>query len=266
MPRSWSPNLTLKLTLATHLAAIFSLFALPAGWPWAVAALIANHAIITLAGLLPRCNWLGPTLTQLPESACRRGEIALTIDDGPDPEVTPQVLDMLDGAGVKASFFCIGRHARQYPALCREIVARGHSIENHGEAHAWHFSLFGYRRMKADISSAQAILGELAGQPPRFFRPTAGLRNPFLDPVLTHLGLQLAAWTRRGYDTCEADPAIVLGRLCQNLAAGDILLIHDGNSARNSAGQPVILSVLPKLLHEIRAAGLTPVTLSAALK
>jgi len=264
MPRSWSPNLTLKLTLVVHLAAVLSLLATPAGWPWALAALIVNHAIIATAGLLPRCTWLGPTLTRLPEAARQRGEIALTIDDGPDPEVTPQVLDMLDAAGVKASFFCIGRVARQHPALCRDIAARGHRIENHGDSHSWGFSLFGYRRMKADIAAAQETLSQLSGQSPRYFRATAGLRNPFLDPVLTHLDLQLAAWTRRGYDTREADPAIVLARLTKNLAAGDILLIHDGNSARDSAGQPVILSVLPALLRTIRAAGLTPVTLPAA--
>lgn len=265
MPRPWKPKLALKLTLATHLAAGLSLFVVPACWPWALAAIVINHAIVTAAGLLPRCNWLGPTLTRLPESARQRGEIALTIDDGPDPEITPQVLDMLDAAGVKASFFCIGRRARQHPALCREIVARGHTIENHGDAHSWRFSLFGYRRMKADIAAAQATLSDLAGQPPRFFRPTAGLRNPCLDPALVHLNLQLAAWTRRGYDTREADPTVVLARLTDNLAAGDILLVHDGNSARNAAGQPVILSVLPELLRTISAAGLTPVTLPAAL-
>lgn len=265
MPRSWSPNLTLKLTLVVHLAAVLSLLATPAGWPWALAALIVNHAIIATAGLLPRCTWLGPTLTRLPEAARQRGEIALTIDDGPDPEVTPQVLDMLDAAGVKASFFCIGRVARQHPALCRDIAARGHRIENHGDSHSWGFSLFGYQRMKADIAAAQETLSQLSGQSPRYFRATAGLRNPFLDPVLARLDLQLAAWTRRGYDTREADPAIVLARLTKNLAAGDILLIHDGNSARNSAGQPVILSVLPELLSAIRAAGLTPVTLPTAL-
>ena len=265
MRRPWKPALTLKLTLATHLAAGFSLFVWPTAWPWALAAIVINHAIVTAAGLLPRCDWLGPTLTRLPEAARQRGEIALTIDDGPDPDVTPQVLDMLDAAGVKASFFCIGRRARQHPALCREIAARGHRIENHGDAHSWRFSLFGYGRMKADIAAAQATLGELAGQPPRFFRPTAGLRNPFLDPVLAHLDLQLAAWTRRGYDTREADPAIVLARLTDHLAAGDILLPHDGNSARNAAGQPVILGILPELLHIISTARLTPVTLTAAL-
>lgn len=264
MPRSWSPNLTLKLTLASHLAAGVSLLVASGSWPWVLGAIVVNHAIIAGAGLLPRCTWLGPTLIRLPEAARQRGEIALTIDDGPDPEVTPQVLDILDAAGVKASFFCIGRIARQHPTLCREITARGHRIENHGDSHSWGFSLFGYQRMKADIAAAQETLSQLSGQSPRYFRATAGLRNPFLDPVLARLDLQLAAWTRRGYDTRESDPAIVLARLTKNLAAGDILLIHDGNSARDSTGQPVILSVLPELLRTIRAAGLTPVTLPAA--
>lgn len=265
MPRPWKPTLSLRLSLLVHLAAGASLLLWPSAWAWPLAALGLNHAVLSLAGLLPRCTWLGPTLTRLPASAVHRGEIALTIDDGPDPEITPRVLDLLDAAGAKASFFCIGRLARQYPDICRAIVARGHSLENHGDGHSALFSLFGYQRMRADIAAAQATLGELAGQAPRFFRATAGLRNPFLDPVLARLDLQLAAWTRRGYDTREGDPAVVLARLTRHLAAGDILLLHDGNSARQANGQAVILAVLPALLECLAAARLKPVTLPAAL-
>lgn len=263
MSRRWTPAPALQASLAVHAAAALGALAAPAAWPWALGAVAANHALLTAAGLLPRSTLLGPNLTRLPAAAAARGEIALTIDDGPDPELTPRVLDLLDATGAKASFFCIGWRARANPALCREIVVRGHRVENHGDSHSWAFSAFGPRRMKADIAAAQASLADITGAAPRFFRPTAGLRNPFLDPVLAALDLKLAAWTRRGYDTREGRPAVVLGRLTRGLAGGDILLLHDGHAARTPAGEPVILAVLPTLLRTLAEQGLRPVTLAA---
>lgn len=266
MPRPWKPTPTIQLSVLTHGAAALGLLLLPSAWPWAAAALLANQLILCLGSLLPRSAWLGPNLTRLPAGAVQRREIALTIDDGPDPEVTPRVLDLLDAAGAKASFFCIGQRARQYPELCREIVARGHSVENHSESHAKAFATFGPRRMRADVAAGQATLGDICGQPPQFFRPTAGLRNPFLEPVLAGLDLHLASWTRRAFDTRQGDPEVVLQRLQRDLAAGDILLLHDGNAARTKRGEPVIVAILPGLLQSIAAAHLTPVTLTAALR
>lgn len=264
MPQHWHPSPAIKLSFAVHGAAGIAALAMPATWPWALAAVAINQAIISGAGMLPRSTLLGPNLNRLPPAAATRGEIALTIDDGPDPEVTPRVLDLLDAAGARASFFCIGREARRHPVLCREIVARGHRVENHGDSHSWGFATFGMRRMRADIAAAQATLSEVSGQAPRFFRPTAGLRNPLLDPVLAGLDLRLASWTRRPFDTREGNPETVLRRLTGELAAGDILLLHDGHAARTPSGEPVILAVLPRLLAAIRERRLNPVTLHDA--
>ncbi|MBL8419850.1 MAG: polysaccharide deacetylase family protein, partial [Dechloromonas sp.] len=199
-----------------------------------------------------------------PAAAASRREVALTIDDGPDPEVTPRVLDILDTTGMKASFFCIGNRARQYPRVCREIVERGHRVENHGDSHSWIFASFGSARMRADIAAAQATLADITGQAPQFFRPTAGLRNPLLDRILASLDLRLASWTRRPYDTRTGDVRRVLDRLTAGLGPGDILLLHDGNGALTPAGEPVILAALPHLLKAFSEAGLSPVTLAAA--
>jgi peptidoglycan/xylan/chitin deacetylase (PgdA/CDA1 family) len=118
--------------------------------------------------------------------------------------------------------------------------------------------------MRAEIGAAQAVIGDVVGATPGFFRAPAGLRNPFLDPVLAGLGLELASWTRRGFDTVVRHPARVLARLANGLDAGDILLLHDGHAARSETGSAVILEVLPPLLAAIRRLGLTPVTLGAA--
>jgi peptidoglycan/xylan/chitin deacetylase (PgdA/CDA1 family) len=251
-------------SVACHAGAGLFAIAAPASWPWALAAIAANHAILTAGGLWPRSRWLGSNWTRLPPDAAARREIAITIDDGPDPAVTPAVLDLLDAHGAKATFFCIGAAARAHPVLCREIVARGHSVQNHSDVHSARFSLLGPKGMANEIAAAQATLADITGEAPRFFRAPAGLRNPFLAPILQRLDLQLVSWTRRGFDTVRRVPTDVLARLGRNLDAGDILLVHDGNAARADDGSAVLLAVLPQLLVRARALGLVAVTLPAA--
>ena len=258
----WRPSPLLFASAGVHGGAVAAVLAQRALWPWAVGALVANHAVLTAAGLTPRSRLLGPNCTHLP--AAGRAQIALTLDDGPDPEVTPQVLEVLAAHGARATFFCIGERVAAHPALAREILAHGHAIENHSQRHLHHFSLLGPRRLQAEIERAQETIGATTGAAPRFFRAPAGLRSPLLDPLLQRLGLQLASWTRRGFDTVEGRPARVLEALVRDLSAGDILLLHDGHAARTDAGTPVVLEVLPKLLAAFAAAGLAPVTLREA--
>ncbi len=261
----WPVPPLLWATAAIHAGAVVLLLAAPAHWAWALAALVINHAVLTAVGLWPRSTALGENMVRLPEAAAARGEVALTIDDGPDPEVTPAVLDLLDAAGARATFFCIAERAARHPQLVREIVRRGHSVQNHTHAHSHRFSLLGPRGFAREIEAAQRVLADITGEAPRFFRAPAGLRNPFLAPVLHRLGLTLASWTRRGYDTRERDPQRVLQRLTRGLAAGDILLLHDGHCARDAHGRPIILAVLPALLAELRRQRLVPATLPQAV-
>jgi peptidoglycan/xylan/chitin deacetylase (PgdA/CDA1 family) len=261
----WRPNAFLGGSVALHAAALAGAAIAPELWPWSLGAVAANHAAIAAGGLLPRSRLLGPNWTRLPPRAAARGEVALTFDDGPDPDVTPRVLESLARCGALASFFCIGERAARHPGLVRAIVAAGHAVENHTLRHRYDFALLGVRRYAAEIGAAQARLTDLAGSAPRFFRAPAGLRNPFLQPALAGLGLQLVSWTRRGYDTRNADADDVLARLARGLSGGDILLLHDGHAARTAQGEPVALSVLPRLLETLVAARLRPVTLRAAL-
>ena len=264
MPRPWKATALIRVSAALHAAAAAGVLLRPEAWPLATGALIANHGLLTAAGLWPRSRLLGPNWTRLPPAATARGEIAVTIDDGPDPEVTPRVLDLLDARDARATFFVIGRRVRRHPGLARDIVARGHAVENHSEHHLKSFSLHGPRWLEREIRAAQATIEDACGVTPGFFRAPAGLRNPFLEPVLARLDLQLAAWTRRAYDTRNGDPLAVAGALQRNLAAGDILLLHDGNAARSSTGSAVILDALAPLLASINHAGLIPVTLDSA--
>lgn len=263
-PRPYRPPALVRGSLALHLAAGAAWAVRPHLWPWALGAVVADHLVLTAAGLWPRAGLLGPNWTRLPADAAARAEIAITIDDGPDPEVTPALLGLLESHGARASFFCIGERVARFPHLVREIAARGHGVENHSQRHLHSFSLLGPRALAAEIERAQQCIAATTGTAPRFFRAPAGLRNPFLEPVLARAGLTLVSWTRRGFDTVSHDPVRVLARLTRGLRAGDILLLHDGHAARTAAGVPLALEVLPRLIETVRRAALRPVTLRAA--
>ncbi len=250
---------------AVHVGALAAVLSRPRAWPWALGAVAANHLTLAAAGLWPRSQLLGPNWVRLPVRGGDQTHVAITIDDGPDPEVTPRVLAQLAGHGVHATFFCVGERVERYADLAREIVRAGHHIENHSQRHRHNFSLLGPRAMFGEISRAQDTIARVTGSPPQFFRAPAGLRNPFLDPVLARLHLHLVSWTRRGFDTVQRDADAVYQRLTNPLQSGDILLLHDGNAARSRAGSPVILDVLPRLLDRLAAERLQPVTLRAAL-
>jgi peptidoglycan/xylan/chitin deacetylase (PgdA/CDA1 family) len=266
-PRRWPLTgypAMLTATAAWHVVILSGWLLKPAAWPWWLAAIFVNHAIFTVTGLLPRTSLLGPNWTRLPAGKRNADALALTIDDGPDPVVTPQVLDLLDAFDVRATFFCIGANVQRYPALAREIVARGHALENHSQVHVHTFSVTLPHALTREIDAAQRTLEAVSGERPMFFRAPAGLRNIFLEPVLRKLDLRLAAWTRRGYDTRERDPQVVARRLLDGLAARDILLLHDGNAALTAGGKPVILEVLPRVIDAARRQRLRFVTLREA--
>ncbi|MEO8153421.1 MAG: polysaccharide deacetylase family protein [Rhizobacter sp.] len=264
-PLRWHAPMLVKASVACHVGACLVLLARPSTWPWVLALLVLNHVVLATAGLWPRSTWLGDNMRRLPAASAARGEVAITLDDGPDPVVTPAVLDLLDKHGARATFFCIAQQAQRHPQLCREIVRRGHSVQNHSHRHSHTFSLSGPRAFEREIVLAQDALSHITGQRPAFFRAPAGLRNLFLAPVLHAAQLQLASWTRRGFDTVSADPTRVLARLTRGLRAGDILLLHDANAQRAQSGKPVVIEVLPALLQQIAQAGLRTVTLPQAM-
>jgi len=255
-----------RASIGWHALALAAALFIPGAALWALLAVVLNHVLITASVLLPRSSLLGPNITRLPDAAAARGEIALTIDDGPDPQVTPKVLDLLDAGGQRATFFCIADRVAEHPELAREIVRRGHDVQNHTARHRHDFSFLGPRAYAHEIARAQAILVESTGERPTCFRAPAGFRNPFLAPVLHRMGLVLVSWTRRGFDTRERDAGKVLARLATGLRGGDILLLHDGHAARTQQGQPVILDVLPALIERMKSAGLKSVTLNEGLK
>jgi peptidoglycan/xylan/chitin deacetylase (PgdA/CDA1 family) len=227
---------------------------------------VAVHLVLVYGSLWPRSRLLGANLLRVGSQDHGGVRIYLTFDDGPDEDVTPRVLEILDKAGAHASFFAIGMKVERHPDLARRIVARGHTLENHSHSHFRLFSLLGPWRMAREIGTAQRVIQHEVGRRPHYFRAPAGLRSPWLGPLLRSQDLALVTWTRRGFDAVSPHPERVLARLTRNLQPGNILVLHDGGAARTADGQPVVCQVLPPLLELLRQRGLQPVALPGGSK
>lgn len=254
-----------RLIYVLWLTGVWMIVVMPEKWGWGLSLILANVVFVAAMVMCVRCGLLGANIVRLSPESRSRGEIALTFDDGPDLDVTPQVLDILDRYGVKASFFCIGERAAAHPDLLVDILRRGHSVENHSYHHRSLFAFYSASALKQEIVSTQKTLSE-NGAIASFFRAPFGFRSPLLDGVLEGCRLHHVAWTRRGYDAVWRNADTVLLRLTRKLAAGDILLLHDGGSAYTHNGQPVVLAVLPPLLERCAVLGLNSVSLPMAFR
>lgn len=229
------------------------------GW-WALAGIFAVHMLTLWATLWPRCRWWGP---QLLEMDTAEKEVWLTIDDGPDPEDTPVLLDALDAHGAKATFFLIGEKAARWPELAREIARRGHMVGNHTMTHPQYaFWRLGPRALARELDLASSTLRDILGEEPALFRAPAGMRNFFLHPLLRARGLPLIGWSARGLDGHDTDRERILRRVLRGVRPGAILLLHEGK--RDAAGRPLAQDCVPRLLEELRARGYRSRALPAA--
>jgi peptidoglycan-N-acetylglucosamine deacetylase len=220
-------------------------------WAWIIGTLMFAHALWLWATLVPSSNWWGPQVQRLPSGG---RSVWITIDDGPDPEDTPRLLDLLDHHGAKATFFVIGSRAVKHPDLVRLILARGHEIGNHTFHHSagW-FWFFGGKRVGREIRQCSEILKEIAPKIVlRWFRAPAGLRNHHVHPVLEKEGLKLVGWSVRGRDGVSQNLELIKSRLRGGIKDGAILLMHEGRVAPN--GERLAPQVLADLLKELQKA------------
>ncbi|HEY1081001.1 MAG TPA: polysaccharide deacetylase family protein [Prosthecobacter sp.] len=218
-------------------------------WGWAAVVFWTTFAVIGYGSILPQSRLFGPHVTHLSAAQANRGEVWITLDDGPDPVTTPQLLDILDRYQAKAGFFLIGQKAAKHPQLVREIASRGHLIGNHSQTHpSSHFWILRPARMWQEVAGCQQTLKDILGTAPAWFRPPVGHHNLFLSSPLRALGLTMAIWNCRGFDGVLKDPAAVLRRIAGGLQAGAIVLLHDG--------PPASAEILEGTLKMLRERGL----------
>lgn len=258
MSARWVPRPAIAASMGLHGLVLAGIIVMPGLWQTGLAALAVNHALLFIPMMFPQSQLLGRTMTRLPP--CAGARVALTFDDGPDAAVTPLILDLLERHGAHATFFCIGTAAARNPGLMRDIRRRGHLVANHTMHHPGWFTALGVGGQLRELEQAAAALAA-TGPVSRYCRAPLGYRSPLSDIAFHRAGLRHVAWARRGLDTRSTDPATVLRRLTTGLASGDILLLHDGNTARTTAGRPVSVVVLESLLPWLEARGFACVTL-----
>lgn len=178
----------------------------------------------------------------------------LTFDDGPDAVFTPRILDLLDAAGVKATFFVIGSLAIEQAALVREAVARGHEIGNHSMTHP-HPRFIGAVRARREVADGAAAIADILGRPVRLFRAPHGTRHPAMLAAAEELGERAIGWDLSAVDWGPLGRSGGIARRLGRARAGDIVLMHDGGRGINHPDQ--LVRVLPAFLRRIGDEGHT---------
>lgn len=170
-------------------------------------------------------------------------EVVLTFDDGPDPEKTPLILDILDKFHVKATFFIIGKKIKGNEDLVRLIIQKGHSIGNHSYEHSklWDFHLSA--SLRKDIQKTKDLIFEVTGVNTNYFRPPYGVINPMVHHALQGLDYNVIAWSKRSFDTILKSENKIFRRMTRNLKPGDILLFHDTSKLTLLLLEKIILAI-----------------------
>jgi peptidoglycan-N-acetylglucosamine deacetylase len=215
-------------------------------------ALTAYVALVMCGVLFLRLGMFTDVVWRGPEDA---EGVALTFDDGPSPEHTPKILDMLDAAKVKAAFFIIGRKAAEHPDVVRAIAARGHAIGLHSFGHDRLFSLRSLRFVRDDLRRGLEAIEAITGERPVMFRPPIGHTNPRIAKAADELGLIVVGWSVRALDGVgQARPESVAARVTKRLRRGAIVLLHD--AAERDDREPASLRALPEILSAMQRRGL----------
>ncbi len=241
---------------------------MPAMW---VAGAAAIGGVTAYGAAWPRAQLFGPSIcrTDSPD------RLAITFDDGPNPSITPRLLDLLDRHCAQATFFLIGRYVRDCPDLAREIVARGHAVGNHTQHHPNLFKL-GTASIRAELSDCSQAIADATGKHVRWFRPPFGLRNPWLALELRALQLTMVMWTRIPGDWKAPSSQWLIPRM-NSVAVharrrigrpgthGDILCLHDGGHRFLGADRTSTVAALEHWLPRWRDLGLRFVTMGDAV-
>ena len=181
-----------------------------------------------------------------------RRAVALTFDDGPDPEWTPRVLDILDREAVRAAFFLIGRRARRAPAVARRIAEDGHDLGNHTWSHP---SLWrcGPRETEREIGLGHVAIGEAAGRAPAFFRPPWGKTNLSMFAALRRAAIPCVFWTVQPEGRRPVAPDRQAQRGATRVRPGAIYDLHDADGVPGAGAR--LVEYLPGLIQRLRAQG-----------
>ena len=227
--------------------------------PSAARTLLAVPALALVGHVVPAGTWLpGVRRVLFPRlaGAGRAGHVALTFDDGPDPDSTPHFLNLLDRLSVRATFFVLGAALARHPDLGRAIAARGHELAVHGWTHSRPWLPTPGRDLR-EIARATHAVRHVTGIAPLWYRPPYGILTGGRWLAARRCGLRPVLWTAWGRDwTAGVSPASVLATVRGGLRGGGTVLLHDTDRTTAPGCWRATLDMLPALVADCRAAGL----------
>lgn len=186
--------------------------------------------------------------------------MAITFDDGPHPEGTPLILEVLAARAAKATFFLVGEQVARRPELARRILAEGHAIGLHGQRHRAHPACRA-GALAEDFDRGLAAIEDATGVRPTLHRPPYGLYSPASLGIARARGLQPLLWSRWGKDWRKlTTPGRIARRVLGSVVSGDVILLHDADfySAKHSHRRTA--QALPGILAKLESAELCTVT------
>lgn len=201
------------------------------------------------------------------EGIIRRGPyekvIALTFDDGPSPEYTPLILDVLKKHNVKATFFLVGKHVKKYPDVARRILAEGHEIGNHTYSHR-DLVPSTRKKLKREILQNQELIKEYLGVKTVLFRPPRGIYSEAVRQFVVQNGLLMVLWSMSGIDWAGTPASLIAKRILRYAHPGAIILLHDSGALIRSEGHSRIntAKALDKAIPILKEKGYKFVTVS----
>lgn len=200
-----------------------------------------------------------PAVQRLAGSAGNR--IALTFDDGPDEDATPAILDALDAAGIRATFFLVGEQLMRHHGIARRAALAGHELALHGFAHPRHQDLFP-PEARDEVARGVGAFEAVTGAKPRFFRPPYGRFSEHSYGACEALGLQPVYWSAWGLDWEEIGGERIADLVARDLDAGAIVLLHDSPRYADRASAQATADAIPAIAAAAAERDLEWVTLS----
>lgn len=244
-------------------ACALALAFLPAAWAGAVVAAIVLTTVAFLAYAIahPRSQFFVRAITELPTA---EPVVALTFDDGPDPVVTPRILEILRAHGAQATFFVLGARAQAHPELVRRIYDEGHAVGTHTQRHRLRFHFGSARYVQQEVEQAIEVVAGLLPVRPTLFRPPQGLRSPCFAAGWRRVrGQTCVIWSVRGLDSRPTTAAAIVARVRRGLRPGAIVTLHDGTGLGGGHDRAPTLEALGQVLADCQARGLRCVALPA---
>jgi peptidoglycan-N-acetylglucosamine deacetylase len=219
---------------------------------------LAAAGVFAWAAVAPSSQLFGPTIRMTGASAT----LALTFDDGPNPAVTPALLDLLSQYDAHATFFQIGERVRAFPALSREVAQQGHTLGNHTDTHP-RLTFLSPRRIRDELARCDDALTAATGQATRWMRPPYGYRGPQLNSAVRsqNESARIVMWSRSAFDWRLPSSEKIIKRL-RHVRGGDIVLLHDGDHREPEGDRRHTVAALAYWLPRWKDAGMRFVSLN----